>query len=101
MVTRKLLLSLAAVLMSSLTCMAVFARGGQDDGVHPSGGAELTDQIIREQGLTSVDSSTQGRRSMFIWDDYFFTIDAFPVLSELLASYQIDRAYQSIPAAFF
>lgn len=101
MVTKKFLLSLAVILLSSLTCVVTFVQGGQSNTVNPPGSVGLTDQMIREQGLSSVDASSQGRRSMFIWDDYFFTGDAFSALSEVLTAYQIDRVYHAIPSAYF
>lgn len=101
MMRKKILLLLAALLIFTPLCMAACPQGDQGDGGVPAVSGKLTDQVIREQGLSAVDDSTQGRSSMFIWGNYFFTGGAVPALSEVLAAYQIDRVYQWISQPWF
>ena len=56
---------------------------------------------FRERKLSAVDDSSQGRRSMFSWDIYFFNSGAFPALSKVLTAYEINRVYQEIPTSYF
>ena len=61
----------------------------------------VSNEEFLEQGLSAVDNSAQGRRSMFVWSNYLFNSGAFPALSGLLTDYGIDRVYQDIPEAYF
>lgn len=89
---------LLAVLLACLTCLAALTQdaGAWDDSEEP-----MDNRTFREKKLSAVDSSSQGRRSMFVWDQYFFNSGAFPALSKILTAYKIDRVYQEIPLSCF
>ena len=89
---------LLAALLTVLLLLAAPAQGADfwDCGEKPA-----DNWPFRQQKRSAVDDATQGRRSMFAWDMYFFNSGAFPSLSKVLTAYQIDRVYQDIPAPYF
>ena len=89
---------LLAVLLAVLACLTPPARSAEDWDYDEK---PMSNQAFRERKLSAVDASSQGRRSMFAWDMYFFNSGAFPALSEVLAAYHIDRVYQDIPMPYF
>ena len=87
-----------AVLLALLNGLAV---SPQSAGFWDDSGKLMDDWTFRERKLSAVDNASQGHRSMFSWDTYFFNCGAFPALSKILAAYKIDRVYQDIPLAYF
>lgn len=85
---------LLAGLLAALLFLAIPARCAGSS-------APMDDRTFRERKLSAVDDSSQGRRSMFVWNGYFFNSGAFPALSKVLTAYKIDRVYQEIPAPYF
>ena len=89
---------LTAVLLAVLACLTAPSRSA---GFWNEDEALMDDWTFRERKLSAVDNSSQGRRSMFSWDMYFFNSGAFPALSKVLTAYQIDRVYQELPEPCF
>lgn len=61
----------------------------------------MDDRAFLKQAVSVQDDSSQGRRSMFVWNRYFFNSGAFPALAEVLTANQVDRVYQDIPVSCF
>ena len=71
---------LTAVLLAVLACLTAPSQGA---GFWNEDEALMDDWTFRERKLSAVDNSSQGRRSMFSWDMYFFNSGAFPALSKV------------------
>lgn len=87
-----------AVLLAILAC---FPASAQSADFWNCDQEPMDNWTFRERKLSATDNSSQGRRSMFAWDSYFFNSGAFPALSKVLTAYQIDRVYQEIPLPYF
>ena len=59
-----------------------------------------TDLPNNQEYTLAVDSAETGQ-SIFAWDLYLFNEGAFPSLSKVLTTYEINRVYQAIPAIYF
>ena len=89
---------LLAVLLAVLICLPAPAQSAD---LWDYSGEPVDNWTFRQQKLPAADNSSQGRRSMFVWDLHLFNSGAFPTLSKLLTAYQIDRIYQDIPTPYF
>lgn len=59
-----------------------------------------SDRLIGQENAANTLSSSS-KNSIFAWDLYLFNEGAFPAFSKMLAAYEINRVYQSIPIVYF
>ncbi len=93
----KRIAGLLAALLAAPLLLTVPGRGAEWD----CSKTPADNTAFLEEGLSAVDNSSPGRRSMFVWDLYLFNSGAFPTLSKVLTAYDINRVYQEIPMPYF